>query len=83
MTLTEYNNQEDPEYMPHVLLQDGEYTLGPACMVYAGLAQKERQQQIWVKGFPYEYCLIGIWLYTTDRHGNPKESSCFHLNLKP
>ena len=82
MTLDQYNNQKDPKYMPNVWLQEGEYTLGSSGWYYAGGAIKEHHQQIWVNGFPYEYCLIGCWLYTTDRDGNPKQSSCFHLNLE-
>ena len=81
MTLTEYNNQIDPRYMPHVILQDGEYTLGTTYNVYMRNPLREKQTQIWVKGYPYEYCLIGMTLYTTDQDGNPKQSSCFHLKI--
>lgn len=75
MTLTEYQNQEDPVRMPSVFLEEGEYTLGNMIAPKYG----DTRQSIFVKGFPYEYCRVNNYcrLYTTDCDGNPKRTSCF------
>ena len=79
MTLTEYNNQEYPVRMPRVLLDVGEYILGLKITIMGGM---ETHQQVFIKGYPGEYCIVNKWpgLYTTDNDGNPKSKSCFTIH---
>lgn len=81
MTLTEYVNQKDPERMPKVILKHGEYLFGTKLTCLGGT---EVRQQVFIKGFPYEYCMVNNWpvLYTTDTDGNPKKPSCFRINIE-
>ena len=79
MTLVEYINQIDPIRMPTVLLKAGEYVLGTSITLHRHSVKEETLTQVWVKGFPYEYCLINDRFYTTDGDGNPKKLSIFRI----
>jgi len=80
MALSEYNTQKDPARMPLVLLQEGEYKLGLKLTLSGGT---ETRQQVWVQGYPAEYCLVNgsTKLWTTDGDGNPKKRSCFTIDI--
>lgn len=79
MTLAEYIAQEVPIRKPTVYLEEGEYQLGTSITMHRDSVKKETRTQIWVQGFPFEYCLIHDTLYTTDSDGNPKKISVFRI----
>ena len=84
MTLEEYVNQKDPIRHPKVILQRCEIHMG-----YAINIGGRKLISIWI----VDGCAkdMGIWgimyvkwedsncLMTTDKDGNPKNYSCFHL----
>lgn len=76
MTLTEYKNQKNPVRFPNVILRPGEYRTGMTTKL-----GDETFTQVWIDGFPSEYCLKGgkSHLYTTDSDGNPQSISCFTI----
>lgn len=80
MTLTEYFNQETPRRMPSVYLRAEEYT-ATALVKYAN----EERARVYINhpavaGIEYSVSKNCITLYTTDRDGNPKAPSVFHLD---
>ena len=77
MTLTEYKNQENPVRMPHVILQNGEFSIGhfKGC-----IGNKFASVYIdGIEGAEYVAKENDSHLYTTDEDGNPKSISCFYL----
>jgi hypothetical protein len=86
MTLTEYNNQVDPQRLSfgEVLLDESEVNFRLKTE-FNGVVK----QQVFIKGYPYEY-MIEIYsyssdrkhtLYTTDEDGNKKSLSVFSVKL--
>jgi hypothetical protein len=78
MELKEYRAQRNPVRFPTVFLKHGEYIKGITISVWKGM-NKEKRTQVWINGYPYEYCLMGDRLYTTDSDGNPKNLSVFRI----
>ena len=82
MTLTLYLNQKDPVRVPIVRLKPNEYTVANSGMF--GRLRDEKRSRVYINTdnpllSGVEYCLIGSTFYTTDRDGNPKNRSCFHI----
>lgn len=79
MTLKEYLNQgtDIPQRMPEVILEPKDYVLGSSIKI----AGHPTLTPVYVEGVEYTYCLKEgeERLYTTDRDGNPKKLSCFHI----
>lgn len=83
MTLTEYINQQEPQRMPVVKLINKEVIVAATHTDVMGNVTKSvyiNNPHPLVAGI--EYCLIGGTLYTTDKHGNAKNRSCFHVIVK-
>lgn len=75
MTLQEYLAQEDPQKMPTVILQEGEYEVWNT----AGVSPR-RFTHISINGIgSYSVNEGQTQLYTQDQFGYPKSRSCFHL----
>ena len=76
MTLTEYLNQTDPEKMPEVVLQEGEYEVWNT----AGRAPK-RFTHVYVPAVMGSYSVNEgqTRLHLQDQFGYPSKGSCFYL----
>jgi hypothetical protein len=76
MTLTEYLAQTDPEKMPEVILQEGEYQIWNT----AGRAP-HRFTHVSVPAVNGSYSVNEgqTQLFTQDAFGYPSKRSCFHL----
>lgn len=77
MTLTEYLNQKEPVKMPYVELQEGEYWQGG----FIGIVN--RIAPLTINDLPYSYVVKegSNHVYTTDKFGEPKTLSCFHIKI--
>lgn len=81
MTLQEYFNQENPIRMPVVILQSGDYVASKLTRH----SWNEERARVYIEhpaiaGIEYSVSINCVRLYTTDKHGNQKQPSCFHLN---
>lgn len=82
MTLTEYINQNEPQRMPNVILQEGEFTCGQPFKAGNDILQMVTIPILWEKykiGRPYIKVNDSKQLYTTDENGNKRRISCFRL----
>jgi hypothetical protein len=77
MTLHEYLNQTDPQRMPDVILQEGEYEVWNTAGV-----KPYRFTHISVPSVKGSYSVKEgeTSLYTQDAFGYPKSRSCFSLD---
>jgi len=81
MTLDQYINQLQPEYMPRVALKPSEYILGNKRTFRSGI-EIIVHQEVYIKKYPGEYWIKvsnNPCLKTHDLDGNPKSSSCFYI----
>jgi hypothetical protein len=84
MTLKEYLKQKNPVRMPIVTLKKKEYSIASTGMY--GRLRDEKRSRCWINSADpllagTEYCLIGTTLWTVDRDGNPKNRSCFRIEI--
>ena len=80
MTFQEYLNLKEPQRMPDVILQEGEFIKGTTIELFKG-GPKHTQIFIEYFGQTHEYVHRSdkSKLYTADGDGNPKAMSCFSL----
>lgn len=83
MTLEEYINQENPEYMPHVQLKRSEYVEGYTTIASDGRYLTTVKVPILSFAFgkdPFYVREAGYpQLYTTDEKGNINKKTCFYV----
>ncbi len=81
MTLQEYLNQEEPEKMANVKITHDDYGVTTTFKIKNEICQRVYFKTTNPLLAGMEYFLMNGIFYTIDGDGNPKERSCFSLQI--